>query len=120
MDEIYEHKNREERIELVYSFMLQNTNGRESHDEMFKLGIEACYDELINEWQKASNGTPKSDKTILMITDYGFTVLIGKYVNGIYYQFSGLEPWTMNDLSKIKNEVLLWKYLELPNKNLLK
>lgn len=46
IDKIYEGKTRDEIIELVYTFHLQNTNGRETHDEMFKLGIEACYDEL--------------------------------------------------------------------------
>ena len=46
IDKIYEGKTRNEIIELVYTFHLQNTNGRESHDEMFKLGIKACYEEL--------------------------------------------------------------------------
>ena len=46
IDKIYEGKTRDEIIELVYTFHLQNTNGRETEDEMFKLGIEACYDEL--------------------------------------------------------------------------
>ena len=120
MDEIYEHKNRDELIELVYNLTLQNTNGRETYDEMYKLGIKACYDELINEWHNAFNDPPKTDKTIIMTTDHGLTVLIGKFVKDQYYQFAGLEPWTMNDLMPINNKVLLWKYLEIPNKNLYK
>ena len=30
----------------VYDMHLQNTNGRESHDEMFRLGIKVCLEEL--------------------------------------------------------------------------
>lgn len=39
---------REEFIEFVYTMHLQNTNGRESPDEMFKLGVAAAYDEMMN------------------------------------------------------------------------
>ena len=39
-------KTQEELAQWVYDMHLQNTNGRESHDEMFKLGIEACLEEL--------------------------------------------------------------------------
>ncbi|MDA3816770.1 MAG: hypothetical protein PF486_05290 [Prolixibacteraceae bacterium] len=41
-------KKREEAINLIYFLNLQNTNGRETHDEMFKLGIEACYDAFMD------------------------------------------------------------------------
>lgn len=46
MDDIYKDLNREERIEMIYDLTLQNVNGRESVLEMYKLGIEACYDEM--------------------------------------------------------------------------
>jgi len=46
MDEIYKNKSKEELVELVYTLTLQNTNGRESNDEMYLKGIEACYEEL--------------------------------------------------------------------------
>jgi hypothetical protein len=37
-------------IDLIYTWHLQNTNGRESHDEMFRKGIEAaCYEFLDDE-----------------------------------------------------------------------
>ncbi len=55
-------RTREEIIELVYFLNLQNTNGRESHDEMFKLGIEACYDSfsdseiMLNRADKLNKG----------------------------------------------------------------
>ena len=39
-------KTQKELIEWIYVMRLQNTNGRESHDEMFRLGIESCLDEL--------------------------------------------------------------------------
>lgn len=39
-------KTEQELIEWIYSMQLQNTNGRETCDEMFKLGIEACLTEL--------------------------------------------------------------------------
>jgi hypothetical protein len=43
--------NKNEFIEMVFTLHLQNTNGRESHEEMFRLGIEAAYKErlLLNE-----------------------------------------------------------------------
>lgn len=47
IDEIYKGKTREEIIDIVYMCHLQNTNGRETHEEMFRLGIEACFDELV-------------------------------------------------------------------------
>lgn len=43
---IYKGKTREEVTDLIYTLHLQNTNGRESPEEMFKLGIEVAYDEL--------------------------------------------------------------------------
>ncbi|MDA3854985.1 MAG: hypothetical protein PF569_01910 [Candidatus Woesearchaeota archaeon] len=46
MDDIYKDKTKEEIIDLVYTLHLQNTSGRETPDEMFRLGIEACYEEL--------------------------------------------------------------------------
>lgn len=39
-------KTEQELIDWIYSMQLQNTNGRETYDEMFKLGIEACLNEL--------------------------------------------------------------------------
>lgn len=41
-----EFKTESELVEWVYDMHLQNTNGRESHSEMFKLGIEAAIEEL--------------------------------------------------------------------------
>lgn len=41
-------KSKEELTEWIHAMHLQNTNGRESGDEMFKLGIEACLKELID------------------------------------------------------------------------
>ena len=35
MDKIYKGKSREEKIQLVYDLTLQNTNGRETPDEMY-------------------------------------------------------------------------------------
>ncbi len=74
----------------------------------------------MNKWQKAKHESPDTSEIIEMITDYGFTVLIGKFVDGVYYEYAGLEPWTMHDLTKIETEVLLWKYFELPDRNMLK
>ena len=37
---------KDEFIDFVYTMYLQNTNGRETHDEMFRLGIEFAYDEM--------------------------------------------------------------------------
>lgn len=39
-------KSKEELVDWIYTIHLQNTNGRETHEEMFKLGIEACLEEL--------------------------------------------------------------------------
>jgi hypothetical protein len=41
-----EFKNEQQLIEWVYTMRLQNTNGRETHNEMFKQGIEAAINEL--------------------------------------------------------------------------
>lgn len=49
MDEIYQNKTREQIIELIYDMTLQNTNGRESGLDMFRKGVESCYDELFEE-----------------------------------------------------------------------
>jgi len=38
---------KDEFIDFVYMMHLQNTNGRESTNEMFRLGIEAAYDEMM-------------------------------------------------------------------------
>jgi hypothetical protein len=46
MDNIYKNKSKNEVIELIYDLTLQNTNGRETPEEMYKKGIEACYEEL--------------------------------------------------------------------------
>jgi hypothetical protein len=46
IDSIYKGKTREEIIQMIYDLTLQNTNGRESEDEMYMKGIEACYEEL--------------------------------------------------------------------------
>ena len=43
---------KDEFIDFVYTMHLQNTNGRESHDEMFKLGIGAAYDEMPVDYDK--------------------------------------------------------------------
>ena len=47
-NEIYmkKFKTEQELIDWIYSMQLQNTNGRETYNEMFKLGIEACLTEL--------------------------------------------------------------------------
>jgi hypothetical protein len=37
---------KDEFIDFVYTMHLQNTNGRESTNEMFRLGIEVAYDEM--------------------------------------------------------------------------
>tara|TARA_B100001750_G_C15323054_1_gene503232 strand:+ start:561 stop:842 length:282 start_codon:yes stop_codon:yes gene_type:complete len=39
-------KDNKELAEWVYDMHLQNTNGRETHEEMFKLGIENTIEEL--------------------------------------------------------------------------
>ena len=49
MDDIYKDKTRDEVVDLIFFFHLQNTNGRETEDEMFKLGIEAAIEELLPE-----------------------------------------------------------------------
>ena len=41
-------KTREELVDLIYDLHLQNTDGRETPDEMFRLGIEACLEELVD------------------------------------------------------------------------
>jgi len=46
MDDIYKGLSKEEKIEMVYDLTLQNTSGRETELQMYKLGIEACYEEL--------------------------------------------------------------------------
>lgn len=55
MSEIFKNKNREECIDIIYDLHLQNTNGRETNEEMFKLGIEACYDEMLEMQRIQSN-----------------------------------------------------------------
>jgi hypothetical protein len=72
------------------------------------------------DWQKALDNPPGTNETIEMIVDLGFTVLIGKYVEGTYYEYPGLEPWTKNDLSTINSEVILWRYFQFRDKNLMK
>lgn len=47
MSDILKNKNRKECIDIIYDLHLQNTNGRESNEDMFKLGIEVCYDEMV-------------------------------------------------------------------------
>lgn len=47
MDDIYKGKTKEQQIELVYDLTLQNLSGRETDLEIYRLGIEACYNELI-------------------------------------------------------------------------
>lgn len=37
----------EELVEWIETMHLQNTNGRETEEEMFRLGIEAAIEELI-------------------------------------------------------------------------
>lgn len=38
---------KEELVEWIETMHLQNTNGRETLDEMFRLGIESAIEELI-------------------------------------------------------------------------
>jgi hypothetical protein len=38
---------KEELVEWIETMHLQNTNGRETEEEMFRLGIEAAIEELI-------------------------------------------------------------------------
>ncbi len=49
MDSVYDGKTKEEIIDLIFFFHLQNTNGRENHDEMFKKGIEAAIIEIFGD-----------------------------------------------------------------------
>jgi len=39
-------KNKQELVEWIETMYLQNTNGRETAEEMFRLGIEAAIEEL--------------------------------------------------------------------------
>ena len=44
--EMRKFETKEELIEWIETIHLQNTNGRETEDEMFRLGIEAAIEEL--------------------------------------------------------------------------
>lgn len=44
--EMIKFETKEELVEWIEIMHLQNTNGRETPDEMFKLGIEAAIEEL--------------------------------------------------------------------------
>lgn len=54
MANIYKGKTKGEVIEIIYTMHLQNTNSRESDDEMFKLGIEAAIEEMSDGLQITS------------------------------------------------------------------
>lgn len=52
MDDIYKGKTEKDIIDIIYTLHLQNTNGRESGEEMFRLGIEAAFEELLSKkWE---------------------------------------------------------------------
>ncbi len=44
--EMKKFETKEELVEWIETMHLQNTNGRETEDEMFRLGIEAAIEEL--------------------------------------------------------------------------
>lgn len=46
-------------IDYVYDMHLQNTNGRETPDEMFRLGIEAAYEEREHLTSQKEEGVPR-------------------------------------------------------------
>lgn len=45
-DDMKKFETKEELVEWIETMHLQNTNGRETEEEMFRLGIEATIEEL--------------------------------------------------------------------------
>ena len=75
---------KDEFIDFVYTMHLQNTNGRESHDEMFKLGIGAAYDEMM-EFISINDYLPEHNKYVLVKTPFCKYPAAVAYWNGVDY-----------------------------------
>lgn len=73
--------NKEEFIDFVHTMHLQNTSGRESSDEIFKLGILAAFEELTR-FNSIEDQMPEKHQCVLVRTPYcRFPVCVG-FFNG--------------------------------------
>lgn len=52
-------------IDFVYDMYLQNVNGRETYNDMFRLGIESAYDEFVLQLEEEQKLKTKVDNHIL-------------------------------------------------------
>ena len=91
-------------IDFVYTMHLQNTNGRESHDEMFKLGIGAAYDEMM-QFISINDYLPEHNKYVLVKTPFC------KYPAAVAY-WNGVDWIDTADKCKIMN-VEWWRLLNV-------
>ena len=67
MDDWYKGLNRKQTIEMIYDLNLQNANGRETALEMYKLGIEHCYDELSGGWDDKNKAERDCNITLVNV-----------------------------------------------------
>ena len=96
--------NKKEFVEFVFTMHLQNTNGRESHDEMFRLGIEAAYDEMML-FISIEEQLPKNNEYVLVKTPFC------KYPAAVAY-WNGTDWIDTTDKCKIMN-VEWWRPLNV-------
>ena len=103
MDKIYIGKTKEEIIELIYTLTLQDTNGRETPEEMYFKGIEACFEELF-EIQSASDKIVDIDKELKSLSK-------GKMLKD---EVKGVEQVLMrsNPEDGVQGESSLWKLVQ--------
>ena len=98
---------KDEFIDFVYTMHLQNTNGRETHDEMFKLGIESAYKEMTGfiAFISIEESLPERNKYVLVKTPFC------KYPAAVAY-WNGIDWIDTTDKCKIMN-VEWWRPLNV-------
>ena len=98
---------KDEFIDFVHTMHLQNTNGRETHDEMFKLGIESAYKEMTGfvAFISIEESLPERNKYVLVKTPFC------KYPAAVAY-WNGIDWIDTTDKCKIMN-VEWWRPLNV-------
>lgn len=54
---------------------------------------------------------PKTDESILMLTDFGTAIYTGRFVNGVFYECD-LTKYCEEDLNELPNPVTQWMYVK--------
>ena len=98
---------KDEFIDFVYTMHLQNTNGRESSDEMFRLGIQAAYEEMDGfiAFISVKESFPERNNYVLVKTPFC------KYPAAVAY-WNGVDWIDTADKCKIMN-VEWWRPLNV-------